>query len=96
LQKDQIKGIAGLQLDILQQRLSERELSLNITDQALEYIVEEGYDPVYGARPLRRAIQQLIENPLAEEIIAGKYLPGSVIDVARDGDLLMFTAGAVH
>jgi ATP-dependent Clp protease ATP-binding subunit ClpB len=96
LQKDQIKGIAGLQLDILQQRLSERELSLNITDQALEYIVEEGYDPVYGARPLRRAIQQLIENPLAEEIIAGKYLPGSVIDVARDGDLLMFTTGAVH
>lgn len=96
LEKAQIKGIASLQLDILQRRLADRELRLELADEALDYLVEEGYDPVYGARPLRRAIQQLIENPLAEEIIAGKYLPGSVIEVSRDGDVLAFRAGAVH
>lgn len=96
LQKDQIKGIASLQLDILQGRLADRELRLEFADDALDYLVEEGYDPVYGARPLRRAIQQLIENPLAEEIIAGKYMPGSVIEVSREGDALAFRAGAVH
>ena len=96
LQKDQIKGIASLQLDILQGRLADRELRLELAEDALDYLVEEGYDPVYGARPLRRAIQQLIENPLAEEIIAGKYMPGSVIEVSREGDALAFRAGAVH
>ncbi len=96
LQKDQIKGIASLQLDILQGRLADRELRIELAEDALDYLVEAGYDPIYGARPLRRAIQKLIENPLAEEIIAGKYVPGSVIAVSREGDALAFSAGAVH
>jgi ATP-dependent Clp protease ATP-binding subunit ClpB len=96
LQQAQIKGIASMQLDILQRRLAERELRLELADDALDYLVAAGYDPVYGARPLRRAIQQLIENPLAEDIIAGKYLPGSVISVRRQGDVLSFSQGAVH
>jgi ATP-dependent Clp protease ATP-binding subunit ClpB len=96
LQQAQIKGIATMQLDILQRRLAERELRMELADDALDYLVAAGYDPVYGARPLRRAIQQLIENPLAEDIIAGKYLPGSVIEVRRQADHLVFAAGAVH
>jgi ATP-dependent Clp protease ATP-binding subunit ClpB len=96
LQQAQIKGIASMQLEILQRRLAERELRLELADDALDYLVAAGYDPVYGARPLRRAIQQLIENPLAEDIIAGKYLPGSVISVRRQGDALSFSQGAVH
>ena len=96
LQQAQIKGIATMQLDILQRRLAERELRMELADDALDYLVASGYDPVYGARPLRRAIQQLIENPLAEDIIAGKYLPGSVIEVRRQADHLVFAAGAVH
>ena len=67
LEKEQIQGIAEIQLQMLSNRLAERELSLELSDEALTRIVEIGYDPVFGARPLKRAIQQWIENPLAQD-----------------------------
>lgn len=81
LKKSQVAGIANIQLQRLQQRLAERELSITLTSTAMDKLVDVGFEPVYGARPLKRAIQQWIENPLALEILAGKYLPGTEIAV---------------
>ena len=89
LDKEQIRAIAGLQVGILQQRLQERDVSLTLTDAALDLIGDAGFDPVYGARPLKRAIQSQLENPLAQEILAGRFGPGSQIEVdVRDGQLV--------
>lgn len=96
LQRDQIAGIAGLQLDILRKRLADRELGLEFDDKAMKFIVEQGYDPVYGARPLRRAIQQLVENPLAQEIIQGHYLPGQIVQVIGSEEGLRFSTLKTH
>ena len=79
LGKAQIKGIAYLQLEQLQSRLKSLNLSMNLSDEAIDLIVERGYDPVFGARPLKRTVQQLIENPLSQKILAGDYSSGSVI-----------------
>ena len=93
LGREQIRAIAGLQIDILRQRLQERDISLLLTDAALDLLGETGFDPVYGARPLKRAIQSQLENPLAQEILAGRFGPGSQVQVdARDGQMV-FTAG---
>ncbi|ODC04534.1 ATP-dependent chaperone ClpB [Terasakiispira papahanaumokuakeensis] len=81
LQKDQIRGIAEIQLARLCQRLAERELSLTLSGEFNDALVEQGYDPVFGARPLKRAIQQLLENPLAQAILAGRFSPGDTIQV---------------
>ncbi len=81
LKKNQVAGIAGIQLQRLQSRLAERDLSLTLTSTAMDKLVDVGFEPVYGARPLKRAIQQWIENPLAHEILAGKYAPGTEIAV---------------
>jgi ATP-dependent Clp protease ATP-binding subunit ClpB len=88
LGRDQIRAIAGLQIDILRVRLQEREIGLKLTDAALDLLGEAGYDPVYGARPLKRAIQAQLENPLAQEILAGRFGPDDVVQVdAKDGKL---------
>ncbi|MGB5426841.1 MAG: AAA family ATPase, partial [Gammaproteobacteria bacterium] len=88
LDRDQIRAIAGLQTDILRQRLQERDISLSLTDAALDLLGAAGFDPVYGARPLKRAIQSQLENPLAQAILAGQFGPGSHVQVdARDGQL---------
>ena len=79
LLKEQIRGIADIQLEQLRGRLQEKELALNITDAAMDNLVDAGFDPVYGARPLKRAIQQKIENPLAQAILAGEFIPGDII-----------------
>ena len=79
LGKAQIKGITYLQLEQLQSRLKSLNLSMKLTDEAIDLIVERGYDPVFGARPLKRTVQQLIENPLSQKILAGDYSSGSVI-----------------
>ncbi|QEW05351.1 ATP-dependent chaperone ClpB [Nitrincola iocasae] len=81
LRKDQVAGIANIQLERLRKRLAERDLRLTLTPTALEKLVDVGFEPVYGARPLKRAIQQWIENPLAQKLLAGDYLPGSEISV---------------
>lgn len=93
LQKEQIRGIADIQLQLLRGRLAERELTLELSDAALSQLVEVGYDPVFGARPLKRAIQRSIENPLAQAILSGEFAPGShIVADMRDGELA-FTSG---
>ncbi len=91
LDKEQIKKIAAIQVNRLRKRLIERELSLEVSPEALDYLASSGYDPVYGARPLKRAIQTLVENPLAQEILAGKFVAGDVIHVGLNKDHLEFT-----
>jgi ATP-dependent Clp protease ATP-binding subunit ClpB len=74
-----IRAIASLQVGILQQRLQQMNMNLAISDAALDALGSAGFDPVYGARPLKRAVQQMLENPLAQEILAGKFVPGDTI-----------------
>ncbi len=95
LQQAQIRRIADIQIDYLRKRLADRELGLELTDAALDKLGEAGFDPVYGARPLKRAIQHMIENPLAQEILAGKYPPGAMIKVDAEGDQLVFRSETV-
>ncbi|OPX54765.1 ATP-dependent Clp protease ATP-binding subunit ClpB [Oceanospirillum multiglobuliferum] len=90
LGREAVKGIARIQLQRLQQRLAERELNLEIAEDALDQLVEVGFDPVYGARPLKRAIQRWIENPLAQEILSGKFTVGQTIHVQLKGHDLVF------
>jgi ATP-dependent Clp protease ATP-binding subunit ClpB len=94
LGREEIRSIAGLQIEILRQRLQEREITLEITDAALDLIGTAGFDPVYGARPLKRAIQSQLENPLAQEILAGRFAPGSRVGVDASDGQLVFTGGA--
>ena len=77
----QIKNIAGIQLRRLQQRLAERQLGLAVSDAALEKIAAVGFDPLFGARPLKRAIQQYVENTLAQSLLRGEIMPGSVVRI---------------
>lgn len=90
LQKDQLREIARIQIQYLENRLAERDMTMEISDQALDKLVETGFDPVYGARPLRRAIQTRIENQLAQEILAGKFKPGDNVSVSLTGDEIKF------
>ena len=88
LTRDQLADIVELQLGRLRDRLAERRLSLEVTDAAKEALAEEGWDPAYGARPLKRAIQRLVENPLALELLEGRFAEGDVVRVdAADGEL---------
>jgi ATP-dependent Clp protease ATP-binding subunit ClpB len=89
LRADQIRGIATIQLSSLRQRLSERDLSLEVDDAVMVHLADAGFDPVYGARPLKRAIQQLLENPLAQHILSGDFVAGDTIHAQlRDGDII--------
>ena len=89
LNREQLRGIAAIQTQYLSKRLQDRDLDLSFTEAALDLIAAEGFDPVYGARPLKRAIQNEIENPLAQEILSGKFLPGDIIEVdASDGEFI--------
>ncbi|MES2074550.1 MAG: ATP-dependent chaperone ClpB [Pseudomonadota bacterium] len=93
LDEKNIGAIAKIQLKILEDRLARMEMGLTVSDLALQKIAEAGYDPVYGARPLKRAIQQQIENPLSKQILAGTFAPKDTIRIdVRDG-ALVFEAG---
>lgn len=91
LTRSQIKGVARVQLAQLNERLSEMGMLLVLTGAATDQLVEVGYDPVYGARPLKRAIQQWIENPLANDLLAGKFASGDEIAVIVDNGEFKFT-----
>jgi ATP-dependent Clp protease ATP-binding subunit ClpB len=91
LGKDQIHAIADIQIDYLRQRLQERDMAIELSEAALDLIAEAGYDPVYGARPLKRAIQQQLENPLAQEILAGNFGPNDLIKVDVEDGVIRFT-----
>ncbi|MCG7961044.1 MAG: AAA family ATPase, partial [Candidatus Thiodiazotropha taylori] len=87
---EQIRAIASIQVDYLRQRLAEHEMVLSVTDAALDRLGQAGFDPVYGARPLKRAIRQQLENPLAQEILSGRFAAGDTIEVDVSGDGLSF------
>ena len=88
---EELRGIADIQIALLNSRLAEHDLSLVVTDAVVDKLLDVGFDPVYGARPLKRTIQQLIENPLAESILAGKFVLGDRISGDLKGDKVIFT-----
>ena len=90
LTQDEIAKIVEIQLDYLRKRLADRDIGLEITSAALQKLAEAGYDPVYGARPLKRAIQHRIENPLAQEILKGSFGPGSTVKIDVDNGEIVF------
>jgi len=90
LARDQIAGITDIQLARLRSRLTERELSLELSPEAMDKLIAVGYDPVYGARPLKRAIQRWIENPLAQLILSGGFMPGSSVTGTVVDDEIVF------
>ncbi|UJJ60286.1 ATP-dependent chaperone ClpB [Rhodanobacter denitrificans] len=90
LDKSQIRAIAKIQLEYLEKRLAERQLKLDVGDDALALLGNVGFDPVYGARPLKRAIQQQLENPLAKQILEGRFQSGETVRVAAEGGRLVF------
>ncbi len=96
LGSEQIQGIARIQLQLLNQRLAEQELSLTIGDDAMTKIAEVGYDPVYGARPLKRAIQRWVENPLAQSILSGEFVRGDVIEMTVAAGQIHFRKQVAH
>ena len=92
LDKSELRGIANIQLGLLQRRLADHDLNLRLQDDVLDRVLEAGFDPVYGARPLKRALQQLIENPLAEHILAGDFVAGSLITAELEDDAVAFVS----
>ncbi len=90
LGQGQIRSICKIQIDLLRQRLQERDLGFEISEAALDLLGEAGFDPVYGARPLKRAIQRQLENPLANQILSGQFVAGDVIKVDVVDDNLSF------
>jgi ATP-dependent Clp protease ATP-binding subunit ClpB len=95
LSREQLGEIVELQLERLRERLAERGLALELTDEAKEHVAEAGWDPTYGARPLKRALQRLVENPLALRLLEGDFAEGDTVRVdARDGELVFAKAAA--
>ncbi len=93
LGREQIRAIADIQIGYLRQRLADRQMGLEVTTAALDRLGEAGFDPVYGARPLKRAIQQELENPLARRILAGEFGPDDTVAVDAGKDGLTFRKG---
>jgi ATP-dependent Clp protease ATP-binding subunit ClpB len=94
LGRDHIRKIVDIQLGYLHERLAERDMRIHLSDAARDRLADAGFDPVYGARPLKRAIQQQVENPLANAILAGRFKPGDLIEVAVEDDHLDFQNAA--
>jgi ATP-dependent Clp protease ATP-binding subunit ClpB len=92
LSREQIGDIIEIQLERLRRMLAERDMNLVLDDSARALLAREGYDPLYGARPLKRAIQTLVQNPLASKLLRGEVLPGQTVRVSADGDQMQFTA----
>jgi ATP-dependent Clp protease ATP-binding subunit ClpB len=97
LTREQLADVAELQLARLRERLAERRIELELTDAAKAVLAEAGWDPTYGARPLKRAIQRLVENPLAARLLAGEFAEGDTIRIdAADGELVFERAEAAQ
>jgi ATP-dependent Clp protease ATP-binding subunit ClpB len=92
LNKSQIKGIANLEIEQLRSKLSEIGLSIKINDDIINQIVENGYDPIYGARPIKRTILKLLENPLSQKILSGEFESGDTILVESKNDKVSFSS----
>ena len=90
LKADELREIVGLQIERLSKRLEEQKITLNISNDALDLIATAGYDPVYGARPIKRAIQKELETQIAKLILAGRYCSGSEVNVSKENNKLIF------
>jgi ATP-dependent Clp protease ATP-binding subunit ClpB len=90
LTKEDLRKIVDIQLGYLRERMNTRKIGLEFTDNARKQIMDEGYDPVFGARPLKRTIQQRLENPLAAELLAGKFAEGDTIKIDADAHKFTF------
>ncbi|MCK5099849.1 MAG: type VI secretion system ATPase TssH, partial [Desulfobacteraceae bacterium] len=86
LTMENIKQIAGIQIEKLNQRLKSRSLKIHLDDRAMEHLAQKGYDPTFGARPLKRVIQQELENPLSMAILKGEFKEGSIINFIKKND----------
>jgi ATP-dependent Clp protease ATP-binding subunit ClpB len=91
LEQEQLRNIAEIQLNLLKHRLQEMDLKLQLATEVLERLAKLGFDPVYGARPLKRSIQQWLENPLSQHVLSGDYPPGSTITVRMAGSEIVFS-----
>jgi ATP-dependent Clp protease ATP-binding subunit ClpB len=96
LGREQIRSIVDIQLGRLRQRLAERDIQLSLDDAARDKIGEAGFDTVYGARPLKRAIQSQIENPLAQQILRGDFIAGDRVVAKLKRDALVFEKERLH
>ena len=95
LDREQLRQIVEIQLGALRERLAARKLTLNITAESLDLLADEGYDPTYGARPLKRVIQRRLQDPIAMAILEGRFREGAVIDVEVEGGELAIRGAAV-
>ncbi|MBU1921022.1 hypothetical protein KKG66_09260, partial [bacterium] len=91
LSRENLREVVDIQLRRVAERLKKQNLEIEVTQSAKDYILEHGYDPVFGARPLKRALQTELLNPLSEEILSGRIMPGMTIHVDRDHDQLKIT-----
>ena len=96
LHRKEMGAIVDIQLHRLQSLLSDRKIKLSIDDQAREFLADKGYDPAYGARPLKRVIQREVQDPLAERLLLGDILDGSTVNISRSSDRLVFTPTPIH
>ena len=94
LSPDQIGAIVDIQMRHLAARLADQDIELTLQSGARTFLAEKGYDPVYGARPLKRAIQRYVENPLSMEILKGNIKAGDAIRAGADGDELVFSVSS--
>jgi ATP-dependent Clp protease ATP-binding subunit ClpC len=90
LQKSDLEHIVDLEVKKVIQRLKAKDISVVLEPDAKEFLIAKGYDPQYGARPMRRAVERYLEDPVAEEILRGSYQPGQELHVVKDGDKLAF------
>jgi len=95
LTEEQLRSVVDLMVKDLQERLAERKLGVELTDGAKSWLAKKGYDPLYGARPLRRAIERYVENPLSTKVLRGEFKEGDTIKVDLKGDTLTFTAKVI-
>lgn len=96
LHRKEMGAIVDIQLHRLQSLLSDRKIKLTIDDSAREFLADKGYDPAYGARPLKRVIQREVQDPMAERLLVGDILDGSTVNISRGADRLVFTATPAH
>jgi ATP-dependent Clp protease ATP-binding subunit ClpB len=94
LRRSEMGAIVDIQLERLRKLLTERKITLELEDDARAFLADKGYDPAYGARPLKRAIQKYLQDPLAEKVLQGEFPDGSVIKVVAGSDRLNFKRGA--
>ncbi|MDH5184801.1 MAG: type VI secretion system ATPase TssH, partial [Gammaproteobacteria bacterium] len=90
LGREQIRSIVTIQVEYLRRRLLDRHMDIEFSEAALDKLGDAGFDPVYGARPLKRSIQSAVENPLAQAILSSQFIPGDVITVDSKGEELVF------